>query len=56
MAKGTFELFIGVEGSGHSEDPQEDGFMPAAKYRADRRVDDYIKSLPSCATGWGRIE
>jgi len=26
---------------------REDGFMPRATYRSDRRVDDYIKSLPS---------
>jgi hypothetical protein len=26
---------------------EEDGFMPQAKYRIDRRVDDYINSLPS---------
>jgi|SRR5215469_50427 len=48
MATGPFELFIRVEGSGYSGDPQEERFMARVKYRADRRVDDYIKSLP----GW----
>src|SRR6516162_8165871 len=47
MATGPFELFIRVEGSGYSGDPEEEGFMVRVKYRADRRVDDYIKSLPS---------
>src|SRR5881409_2714448 len=28
-------------------DAEEDGCMPRAKYPIDRRVDDYIKSLPS---------
>jgi hypothetical protein len=48
MATGPFELFIRVEGSGYSGGPQEERFMARVKYRADRRVDDYIKSLP----GW----
>jgi hypothetical protein len=34
--------------AGCPRDPEEDGFMPRAKYRSDRRVDDYIKALP----GW----
>jgi len=33
--------------AGYSRDPEEDSLMPRAKYRSDRRVDDYIKSLPS---------
>src|SRR5215471_17485803 len=30
-----------------SESREKEGLMPRAKFRADRRVDDYINSLPS---------
>lgn len=47
MATETLRLFIRIEIGITLHHPEEDDLMPRAKYRTDRRVDDYIKSLPT---------
>lgn len=47
MATGPIEVSFRVERARYAGEFEKDGFMRGAKYRADRRVDDYIKSLPS---------